>query len=90
MIGLMGLDENISLPFGHFIAERKVMGCDMGSNQFRTDRPRLVRLYMDGRLNLDDMLTARLPLSQINEGFAALERGEGIRTIIDLTLEDSA
>lgn len=87
MIGLMGLEEKIALPFGHFIAERKVMGCDMGSNRFRTDMPRLARLYLDGRLNLDDMLTDRLPLSRINEGFAAMERGEGIRTIIDFTLE---
>jgi S-(hydroxymethyl)glutathione dehydrogenase/alcohol dehydrogenase len=87
MIGLMGLDEKIALPFGHFIAERKVMGCDMGSNQFRVDMPRLARLYMDGRLNLDDMLTDRLPLSRINDGFAALDRGEGIRTIIDFGLD---
>lgn len=87
MIGLMGLDEDITLPFGHFIAERKVMGCDMGSNQFRTDMPRLVRLYMDGRLNLDDMLTARLPLSKINDGFADMDRGIGIRTIIDFERE---
>ncbi|MCX8226204.1 MAG: Zn-dependent alcohol dehydrogenase [Sulfitobacter sp.] len=87
MIGLMGLDEKVALPFGHFIAERKVMGCDMGSNQFRVDMPRLARLYMDGRLNLDDMLTDRLPLSRINDGFAALDRGEGIRTIIDFGLE---
>ena len=87
MIGLMGLDERVSLPFGHFIAERQVMGCDMGSNQFRTDMPRLARLYLDGRLNLDDMLTGRLPLSRINDGFAAMKRGEGIRTIIDFDLE---
>ena len=87
MVGLMGLEEEISLPFGHFIAERKVMGCDMGSNQFRTDMPRLARLYMDGRLNLDDMLTDRIPLSQINEGFAAMDKGKGIRTIIDFGLE---
>ncbi len=83
MIGLMGLDQEVALPFGHFIAERKVMGCDMGSNQFRTDMPRLARLYMDGRLNLDDMLTARLPIERINDGFRAMDRGEGIRTIID-------
>jgi S-(hydroxymethyl)glutathione dehydrogenase/alcohol dehydrogenase len=86
MIGLMGLEDRVSLPFGHFIAERQVMGCDMGSNQFRTDMPRLVRFYLEGRLKLDEMLTARLPLARINEGFAAMERGEGIRSIIDFSL----
>lgn len=83
LIGLMALDQRISLPFGQFIAERSVKGCDMGSNQFRTDMPRLVDLYMDGRLNLDDFLTNRIALSEVNEGFAAMERGEGIRTVID-------
>ena len=83
LIGLMGLEERISLPFGHFIAERQVMGCDMGSNQFRTDMPRLVRFYMDGRLDLDSMLTARLPIERINDGLDSMKRGEGIRTIID-------
>lgn len=86
LIGMMGLEQEISLPFGHFIADRSVKGCDMGSNQFPTDMNRLVRLYLDGRLNLDDMLTARLPLQKINEGFAAMDRGEGIRTIIDFSL----
>jgi S-(hydroxymethyl)glutathione dehydrogenase / alcohol dehydrogenase len=86
MIGLMGLEDRVNLPFGHFIAERQVMGCDMGSNQFRTDMPRLARLYMDGRLKLDELLTARLPLARINDGFAAMERGEGIRSIIDFSL----
>ena len=83
MVGLMGDGARIDLPFAHFIAERRVMGCDMGSNQFRTDVPRLVRLYLDGRLNLDDMITARIPLAGINEGFEAMKRGEGIRTILD-------
>jgi S-(hydroxymethyl)glutathione dehydrogenase/alcohol dehydrogenase len=86
MIGLMGLQDRVNLPFGHFIAERQVMGCDMGSNQFRTDMPRLARLYLDGRLQLDEMLTARLPLAQINAGFAAMKRGEGIRSIIDFSM----
>lgn len=86
LIGLMGEHDEVSLPFMQFIAQRKVMGCDMGSNRFRSDMQRYVGLYLDGRLNLDDMLTARLPLEDINEGFAAMTRGEGIRTIVDFSL----
>ena len=86
LVGLMASDAKVELPFLHFVAERRVMGCDMGSNRFRTDMPRLVRLYLDGRLNLDDMITARLPLAKINDGFAMMERGEGIRTIVDFAL----
>jgi len=41
-----------------------------------------VREYLAGRLQLDPLITARIALSQINEGFAALARGEGIRTVV--------
>lgn len=85
LIGLMSADTEVSLPFHQFIAQRKVMGCDMGSNRFRSDMQVMVQFYLDGRLNLDDMLTGRLPLSQINDGFAAMQRGEGLRTIIDFS-----
>jgi S-(hydroxymethyl)glutathione dehydrogenase / alcohol dehydrogenase len=83
LVGLMQQGARVNLPFAPFIAERRVMGCDMGSNRFRIDMPRIARLYLDGRLNLDDMITGRIPLSDINQGFAAMKRGEGIRTVID-------
>lgn len=86
LIGLMKENAQVSLPFMQFIAERRVMGCDMGSNQFRTDMQRLVAFYLDGRLNLDDMLTGRLPLSKINDGFEDMRNGKGLRTIIDFSL----
>ena len=54
----------------------------MGSNQFRTDIPALVRMYMDGRLKLDEMVSARLALDEINEGYAAMKRGEVSRQVI--------
>ena len=86
MIGLMPAGARIDSPFSPFIAERRLVGCDMGSNQFRTDMARLVRLYLDGRLALDDLLTSRVTLENINEGFAAMERGEGVRTIVNIGL----
>ena len=54
----------------------------MGSNQFRTDMPNMVRMYLDGRLKLDEMVSARMPLDAINEGYAALKRGEVARQVI--------
>ena len=86
LIGLMSSGAEVSLPFHQFIAQRKVIGCDMGSNRFRSDMQVLVQLYLDGRLKLDELLTGRIPLTQINEGFAGMKRGEGIRTIIDFSL----
>ena len=83
LLGLMPMQTRLSLPFWHVIAERKVMGCDMGSNQFRTGLPRLVRLYLDGRYNLDDLISHRGRLDAIGEGVARMERGEGLRTVIE-------
>ena len=54
----------------------------MGSNQFRTDMPRLVDMYLDGRLMLDEMVSARISLEEINEGFEAMKAGSVTRSVI--------
>ena len=46
------------------------------------DIPRLVELYQAGRLKLDELITARYPLEQINEAIEAMERGEALRNVI--------
>jgi S-(hydroxymethyl)glutathione dehydrogenase/alcohol dehydrogenase len=64
------------------LSEKKLQGSMMGSNQFRTDIPNMVRMYLDGRLRLDEMVSARLTLNQINEGYDALKRSEVARQVI--------
>jgi S-(hydroxymethyl)glutathione dehydrogenase/alcohol dehydrogenase len=54
----------------------------MGSNRFRLDIPYYVELYLQGRLQLDDIVTARVPLQDVNEALAALSRAEGARTVL--------
>ena len=54
----------------------------MGSNQFRIDMPTMVNMYLDGRLKLDEMVSARLKLEDVNEGYAAMKRGEVARQVI--------
>ena len=44
--------------------------------------PRIVDWYMDGKINIDDLITHVLPLEQINEGFELMRRGESIRTVV--------
>ena len=78
----MGSDDEVSLPGLHFLAERKIQGCDMGSNRFRIDMPRYVEFYMDGRLNLDDMISERITLDKINQGFTAMNQGDTVRSVI--------
>ena len=53
-----------------------------GSNQFRTDVPRYIELYKQGRLKLDELMSNRIALDDVNEGFEALGRGEVTRNVI--------
>jgi S-(hydroxymethyl)glutathione dehydrogenase/alcohol dehydrogenase len=55
----------------------------MGSNRFRVDMPRLIELYMQGRLHLDDWVSDTIKLEEINEGFANMKAGKVIRSVID-------
>ena len=54
----------------------------MGSNRFRVDMPRFVDFYLAGKLHLDDMISAKLKLSEINEGFANMKAGKTLRSVI--------
>ena len=54
----------------------------MGSNRFRIDIPRLLDMYRDGRLLLDEMVSARIELDAINEGYEALNQGTVTRSVI--------
>ena len=65
-----------------FYRQKKILGCLMGSNQFPTDIPRLCDFYMDGRLPLDSMISKRIKLNEINEGFEALKSGNVARSVI--------
>ena len=67
-----------------FMNAKRLQGSLMGSNVFRVDMPRLVDLYLDGRLMLDEMVSAHLSIEEINEGFAAMKDGRVVRSVIDL------
>lgn len=61
---------------------QQILGSKMGSTRLQVDVPKLVRLYEDGRLKLDELITARYPLAEINEAIAAVKRGEALRNVI--------
>ena len=69
--------------FELFYFEKKLLGCWYGSADVRTDFDILLRLWRQGKLDLEDMITRRIDLSEINEAFETLQRGEGIRTVIE-------
>jgi S-(hydroxymethyl)glutathione dehydrogenase / alcohol dehydrogenase len=83
LVGMVPFGEKIELHGADFLRERKIQGSSMGSNRFRVDMPRLVELYMQGRLHLDDWISDRIRLDEINEGFRAMKAGKVVRSIID-------
>ena len=54
----------------------------MGSNRFRVDMPRYIDLYLDGRLKLDELVSRRIALDEVNDGFDAMKAGEVARSVI--------
>ena len=82
VIGMIPPGDMVSLHGVDFLAEKKIQGSMMGSNRFRVDMPRFVDFYLQGRLHLDDLISRRIKLSDINEGMAALETGEIARSVI--------
>ena len=82
VIGMIPPGVKIELNGTEFLAEKKIQGSFMGSNRFPVDMPRYVDFYMQGRLKLDEMVSARLPLEQVNDAFEEMKRGEVARSVI--------
>jgi S-(hydroxymethyl)glutathione dehydrogenase/alcohol dehydrogenase len=82
VIGMIPLGQNVEIPGVDLLFEKKLQGCNMGSNRFRVDMPRYIDLYMDGRLKLDELVSRRIRLDEINDGFDAMRSGEVARSVI--------
>ncbi len=64
------------------MGEKKITRSSYGGARPKRDFPWLAECYLDGKLKLDELITSRLPLQRINDGFDAMRRGEGIRTVV--------
>jgi S-(hydroxymethyl)glutathione dehydrogenase/alcohol dehydrogenase len=82
IIGMIPVGQSISLMGAAFLGEKRIQGSLMGSNRFPVDMPRLVDMYMTGKLKLDDMISQRLKLEQVNEAFAEMKTGSIARSVI--------
>lgn len=82
IIGMIPVGQNLELPGPAFLPERKIQGSMMGSNRFRVDMPRYVDFYLDGRLKLDELVSARISLDEINDGFEKMKTGTLARSVI--------
>jgi S-(hydroxymethyl)glutathione dehydrogenase/alcohol dehydrogenase len=83
IIGMIPQGTKIELDGPSFLRERKIQGSSMGSNRFRVDMPRYIEFYLQGRLKLDQMVSQRMDLGQINEAFEDMNQGNVARTVIN-------
>lgn len=83
VIGMIPVGTMVEVHGVDFLYEKTLTGSNMGSNQFRTDMPRFVEMYLDGRLMLDEMVSKTISLEQINEGFAEMKTGAVARSVIE-------
>jgi len=81
-LGKVNVNEDVSFRWGSLMGEKRIVRSSYGDARPRRDFPWLAEEYLKGRLKLDELITNRIKLEQINEGFASLARGEGIRTVV--------
>jgi len=82
IIGMIPPGVKIELSGATFLQEKKIQGSMMGSNRFRVDMPRLVDFYLSGKLHLDQMISKRIPLEEINGAFEDMQAGTVARSVI--------
>jgi S-(hydroxymethyl)glutathione dehydrogenase / alcohol dehydrogenase len=82
VIGMIPVGQKVEIEGRYFLTERRLQGCNMGSNRFRIDMPRYIDFYLQGGLNLDDMVTRKGRLEDVNDAFRAMKAGEVARTVL--------
>ena len=83
LVGVVPMPELVPLSATDIVLQEKhVTGSYMGSNRFRFDMPKYIEFYLDGRLSLDEMISSRIDLSDINDAFDLMRKGEAARQVI--------
>jgi Zn-dependent alcohol dehydrogenase len=83
LVGMPAAGATAPIPVGDFAGNGlRLLGSNMGSTRLGVDVPRLVARYREGRLQLDELITARYPLERINEAIVAMEGGEALRNVV--------
>ena len=82
VIGMIPVGTNVEIHGPEFLVEKTLQGSNMGSNRFRFDMPRYVDFYLDGRLYLDEMISSRIPLGEVNDALDRMRKGEAARQVI--------
>ena len=82
IIGMVPEGQMLEIHGADLLDDKRLQGSNMGSNHFRVDMPRYVDFYLNGKLKLDDMISSRIGLDDINGAFDDMRRGEVARSVI--------
>lgn len=82
VVGMIPPGQTVNLMGAAFLGEKKIQGSIMGSNRFPVDMPRLVDFYLSGKLKLDELISRRIKLEEINEGFDEMKTGQLARSVV--------
>jgi S-(hydroxymethyl)glutathione dehydrogenase/alcohol dehydrogenase len=82
IIGVAGAGQEIKTRPFQLVTGRVWKGTAFGGARGRTDVPRIVDWYMEGKINIDDLITHKLPLERINDAFDLMHKGESIRSVV--------
>jgi len=82
IIGVAGAGQEIATRPFQLVTGRVWKGTAFGGARGRTDVPKIVDWYMNGKINIDDLITHTLDLEDINEGFHLMHEGESIRSVV--------
>ena len=82
IIGMIPAGVKIELTGSAFLQEKKIQGSMMGSNRFRVDMPRFIDFYLAGKLHLDEMVSKRIRLEDVNDAFEDMKAGSVARSVI--------
>lgn len=82
IIGVAGAGQEISTRPFQLVTGRTWKGTAFGGARSRRDVPKIVEWYMEGRINIDDLITHTIPLERINEAFDLMRSGESIRSVV--------
>lgn len=82
LLGKTNTETTVNVRWGSMMGEKRIVRSSYGNARPRRDFPMLARLYLAGRLNLDDLISRRLEIDQINDGFDAMRAGDGVRSVL--------
>lgn len=84
ILGKVQVNRKVGLRYGSLMGEKRIVRSSYGGARPRRDFPWLAQLYLEGQLMLDELVSVRLPLERINEGFDGMRGGEVVRAVVEM------